>query len=488
MGTAEMKNTNSRKKKMVLIFFAFAVIAAVVVYKIIAANNLPSNIVTASGTIEATEMDISPRVSGRIVKLNVDEGDAVKKGQIIAVLDAKELNARVSQAQGTLLSAEAKLADLVKGSREEKIREAYANYQKALASAQGAKDIYGTVAESHYKSTELKSNLASADANFKSARKQRDAAAAKYKLVKIGPRQEEIDRLKANVTNAKAQMVSAEQDYKRYAALYKEGAISGQQYDSSLALRDSTKASYEAAEANYREAMAGSRPEEIDEAKAELAEADAHLLGTKEVLAAAREAYTDRLQSLQNVQSAKMTNETADAQVKEAKADLDMTLNGSTSDEIREAEGQVEQARGALAEAKSQLGQATIIAPEDGVVTVKSREVGEVVSVGTPIVRIADLNKVWLRVYAPLPTLGKVKVGQKASVRTDAYGTKNYIGKVVSIKEEPEFTPKNVQTAEERVKLVYAVRIDINNRSRELKPGMPADADIILSGTSAEGR
>ena len=480
-----MKALANHRKMRRLIPILLVLVAGLATYRYIVTSRIPKDIVTASGTIEATEMDISPRVSGRIVVLNVDEGDSVKKGQVIAVLDAEELNARVEQTKGTLLSAEAKLADLVKGSREERIREASANYQRALASARGAKDVYGTASESHYKSTELKSNLATAEANYKAARKQRDAAAAGLALVNKGPRQEEIDRLKANLDNAKAQSAMAEQDYKRYAALYKEGAISGQQLDAALASRDSSRASVEAAQANYTAALVGSRPEEKEEAQARLAEAEARLSGAREVLAAAREAFSDRLESLQHVQNAKTTSESANAQLAAAKAELDLTVNGATSEEIRTAQGQVEQARGALAEAKSQLGQVTIIAPEDGVVTVKSREVGEVVSVGTPIIRIANLNKVWLRVYAPLPTLGKIKLGQRAYVLTDTYPGKVYHGQVASIKEEPEFTPKNVQTTEERVKLVYAIRIDIDNRSRELKPGMPADADIKLSVRSA---
>ncbi|HEY3297555.1 MAG TPA: biotin/lipoyl-binding protein [Armatimonadota bacterium] len=309
-----MGETVIHKKKQVVVTFAILIIASLMVFKYISAHRVPSNIVRASGTIEATEMDVSPRVSGRIITLNVDEGDRVTKDQVIAVLYAKELNARVSQAHGNLLAAEARLADLLKGNREEKIRAAYANYQRALVSAHGAKDIYGTASEAHYKSTELKSNLATAEANYKASLRLRDAATANFKLVKTGPRQEDIDRLKANMDNANAQMVSAEQDYKRYSSLYKAGAISGQQYDASLASRDSSKANYEAAQANYNAAIAGSRPEEKDAAAAQLAEAEARLAGAKDVLTAAKEACTDRLQSLQQVESARMTSDTSNAQ------------------------------------------------------------------------------------------------------------------------------------------------------------------------------
>jgi RND family efflux transporter MFP subunit len=151
---------------------------------------------------------------------------------------------------------------------------------------------------------------------------------------------------------------------------------------------------------------------------------------------------------------------------------------GTTRHTVDAARGQVQQAKGLLDQAKARLSQATVTAPDDGIVVGRLREVGEFVGPGTPIVRIANLDKVWLRVYAELPTLGKIKIGQPAQVTTDAYGSKKYSGTVAGISEEPEFTPKNVQTAEERVKLVYAIRIRLNNRSHELKPGMPAEAHL----------
>lgn len=480
----ETKIAHSPKLKILRVLVLLLIVVAIVGVRIhmrMVANSTSKNMVTASGTIEAIEMDISPRVAGRIVALTVDEGDKVKKGQVIAVLDDSELVAQVDQATGTLVTARAKLADLLAGTREEQIRQARANYDKALAGARGSLDVYKTVSESHYKSSELKANLALAESTYKAAVKEREAAAARLALVKEGPRKEEIDRLKANLNQAKAQLKNAEADYNRYAQLYKEGAISGQQSDNALAARDSAKGAAEAAEAKYSEALAGSRSEEIREAEARLAQTDAKLIGARESLSAYKQMYADRLGSRQQMESAKSNSQSATSQVQAAKADLDLLTAGATKDVIEAARGQVEQAEGALNAAKTKRGYTTIVAPADGVVNVKYRELGEYVSPGTPIVKTASLDRVWLRVYAPLPTLGNIKVGQSASVRADTYPGKTYIGRVSSISEEPEFTPKNVQTTEERVKLVYAVRIDLDNKSQELKPGMPADADIRLT-------
>lgn len=482
------KNAHSSKLKVLrlgLLLIVAATIAGIRIHARLVADAAAKHNVTASGTIEAIEMDISPRVAGRIVSLKVDEGDTVKKGQVIAVLDDSELSAQVEQARGALLTSQAKLADLMAGSREEQIRQARADYEKALAGANGSRDVYRTVSESHYKSTELKANLATAEASYKAAQKERAATAARLALVKEGPRKEELESLKASLSQAKAHQKNAEADYNRYAQLYKEGAISGQQLDNALAVRDSSRGAVDAAEAKYQEAIAGSRPQEIEEAEARLAQADARLVGARESLAAYKQIYADRLDSRRQLEGAKSSNEVATSQVQAAKAQLDLLAAGATKDTIKAARGQVEQAQGALNAAKTHLAYTTIVAPADGVVNVKYRELGEYVSPGTPIVKIASLDRVWLRVYAPLPTLGKVKVGQAASVRADTYPGKVYKGRVSSVSEEPEFTPKNVQTTEERVKLVYAVRIDLDNRSQELKPGMPADADIRLTERTA---
>jgi HlyD family secretion protein len=162
-------------------------------------------------------------------------------------------------------------------------------------------------------------------------------------------------------------------------------------------------------------------------------------------------------------------------QVNSAKAQLDLTVNGPTPQEIAAARAAADQAKGTLREARAQLGQLRIYAPESGVVVTKYREVGETVSPGTAIVRIANLDRLWARVYAPLKSLGEVTVGQRAWVRVDLGKGEEVEGSVGSVNSDPEFTPKSVQTSEERVKLVYAVRVLVNNPSHRLKPGMPVD-------------
>jgi HlyD family secretion protein len=117
-------------------------------------------------------------------------------------------------------------------------------------------------------------------------------------------------------------------------------------------------------------------------------------------------------------------------------------------------------------------------APTDGVIKTKIAELGETMAAGSPIVVLLDTSQAWLRVYVPENRYGLIRIGQKAEVTVDSFPGRAFQGSVVEIASEPEFTPKNVQTQEERVKLVYGVKILLDNAEGRLKPGMPADAVI----------
>jgi len=169
----------------------------------------------------------------------------------------------------------------------------------------------------------------------------------------------------------------------------------------------------------------------------------------------------------------------ADAQVAAARAALDLAIAGPTKETINTARARVEQARGTFNTAQSSQGQTKIFAPADGRVTVRNTEPGELVTPGLPIVRVAELQSVWLRVYVPEPQVGKLRLGQRAEITTDT-SAKKYPGRVIDIAEEQEFTPKNVQTKDERIKLVFGVKIAVDNTDGSLKPGMPADAIIFV--------
>jgi len=168
------------------------------------------------------------------------------------------------------------------------------------------------------------------------------------------------------------------------------------------------------------------------------------------------------------------------AALAEAEHRYALVKKGPRQETIEQARAKLNEAEQALAIARTRLSYATLRCPVGGVVLSKNVESGEFVAAGTPIVTIGNLHDVWLRAYIRGPDLGKVKVGQKVRITTDSYPGRIYDGRVSFISSEAEFTPKSVQTERERVKLVYRIKIDIDNPKMELKPGMPADAEIVV--------
>ncbi|MDW8319884.1 MAG: efflux RND transporter periplasmic adaptor subunit [Armatimonadota bacterium] len=443
----------------------------------------PQNAILASGTIEAIEVDVSAKVSGRILKLLVDEGDTVQAGQVIALLDGREIQAQVVQAQGAYEAARARLAELLRGAREEEIRQARASLAQAQAAADGARRTLETVQEMLAKATELKAQMVSAQTAYEAAENAYRQAKAKLELVEAGARSEQVAQAYATVEQAKAQALNAQQDAERAESLYAGGAISKQQLDAAIARRDSARAALGAAEARLAEILAGARAEEREQARAAEAQARAQLEGARRNLLVVQELYTDRLPTRQQLELARTQYRTALEGVAAARARLDMLLAGAREETVQAARAQVEQARGALESARAMTDYLTIRAPVPGRVILKIAEQGELVTPGMPIVRIANLETVWLKVYVPEPNM-RVKLGDRAEVVVDAYPEKRFEGRVTQIADKPEFTPKNVQTKEERVKLVFGVKITLANPKGELKPGMPADATIFLSEAS----
>ena len=141
-----------------------------------------------------------------------------------------------------------------------------------------------------------------------------------------------------------------------------------------------------------------------------------------------------------------------------------------------------ERARSQVALVDSQIQDGVAVSPVAGVVLVKSAEAGEVVGAGTTVAAIGDLDRPWLRGYITESELGRVQLGAQVKVTTDSYPGKVYAGHVTFISSEAEFTPKQIQTPEERVKLVYRIKIEVENPNQELKLNMPADAEILVGG------
>ncbi len=179
----------------------------------------------------------------------------------------------------------------------------------------------------------------------------------------------------------------------------------------------------------------------------------------------------------------------ADTAMKQSQAALqrDQALERVARQNIATAEANIRNAQETLRLAKIMLGYTILRAPFSGVILVRQTELGEVMQPGTPVITLADLDHVWLRAYVSETDLGKIRWGQSATVTTDTYPGKSYPGRISFISSSAEFTPKSVETHQERVTLVYRIKIDVENPTHALKPGMPADALIQLGQSNAQG-
>ena len=248
------------------------------------------------------------------------------------------------------------------------------------------------------------------------------------------------------------------------------------------------EAELKAAEAALRDLEAGSRPQEIAAARATVARAQAEADRLARDFERSSALYSREVISAREYEAANAASDVAGARLREAREALLLVEEGPRKEQVAQARAQVDQAREALKLAKVRLGYGTITAPLSGLVLSENVEAGDYVAPGTPVVTVGDLANVWLRAYIEETDLGRVKVGQPVEVTTDTYPGKKYAGRVSFIASQAEFTPKNVQTRKERVRLVYRIKVDIPNPERELKPGMPADAVIRTEDKGGDAR
>ncbi len=227
--------------------------------------------------------------------------------------------------------------------------------------------------------------------------------------------------------------------------------------------------------------LAGSRHQEIEAARQAILDARADLEQRKKDYARYQAlAEKDEIPTQTRDQAATSVTR-AQAAYDRAQQIYNELKEGTRQEELEVDRANVHQADQNFHLSRIRLSYTVLRAPFNGVVLVRQAELGEVVSPGTPIVTLADLDHLWLRVYVPETDLGKVHWGQSVDVRTDTYPDKIYHGRISLISSEAEFTPKSVQTEKERVTLVYRVKVDVENPNYVLKPGMPADAYIKVN-------
>lgn len=269
-----------------------------------------------------------------------------------------------------------------------------------------------------------------------------DVSAAQSRLneVRKGAREGEVQDAAAGVEGARAEFERAERDYERARSLRDNGDISQSQLDQYRSRFESARALLRQTQERLGLVKEGPRQETVDANVATLARARAALKAGQ-----ANELELQRL-----------------------------------AQEITARRADVEKAQAQIALVDSQLADTVAISPISGVVLVKSASVGEVLAPGTAVLTVGDLAHPWMRAYVGERDLGRVRLNSRVRVTSDSYPGKVYQGRVVFISQEAEFTPKQIQTTEERVKLVYRIKIEIENPGQDLKSNMPVDAEILL--------
>lgn len=235
-----------------------------------------------------------------------------------------------------------------------------------------------------------------------------------------------------------------------------------------------------AAEAKYNLVRKGSRDEDINVVNQTLIQAQANYDLAKADYERFKVLFESNSITQKQFQEIETRFNIAQSQLRGAEESFSKIKNISRPEEIKQAEANYLNSVANVDLIKKRIRDSYIISPINGFIVKKFFEVGETIGLGASTFMIADLSKVNLVVYVSETNLGNVKLGQVAEIKTDTFKDKVYKGKVIFISPEAEFTPKNIQTKDERTKLVFAVKIEIPNTNFELKAGMPADAKIIL--------
>jgi len=261
-----------------------------------------------------------------------------------------------------------------------------------------------------------------------------------------GSRRQEIEGAEASVRRAEAELDRAKGDWDRAQVLFGNEDISRAQFEAYRAAFEASQATLEESRERSAIIREGPRKEDIEFARAAVAQARAGM---------------ELAESLK----------------------LDIKGNEQALDTIR---AEMEAVEAQIAVLDIQLEDTELISPLTGVVLVKAAEEGEVVPLGSPILVVGDLQHPWVRGYLAETDLGRVKLGDHVRVTTDSYPGKIYWARVSFISSEAEFTPKQIQSEQERVKLVYRMKVDISNEDQELKLNMPVDAEILVGSSGRE--
>jgi len=393
-----------------------------------------------SGVVEARQYDLAFELPGSLAEMRVEDGAAVKKGDVLALLDKRETEKRWLAAQAQLAASQARLEELQNGSRAEDIEAAEARVAEAAAEVERLEN--GPTAQ----------ELARVFHQKESARQQ-------ALLKKNGYRDEDVEQARARLEGSKADLVAARLDLDRYQALLDEGAAP-------QAVVDEKRRRYETAQAQVRE-----RTEALEELREGFRSEE--VAASEEQFLAAQAQFQD----LQNGTRPELVDG-AVARLQRVQAEAEKLRNGTRPEALEAARESVKQLEAEGARLQVVLDKMELRSPVDGIVSARSFEAGETVAAGTAVVQVTARSDIWVNIFLPETELGRVPLGASCEVTADSLSAALQ-GEVTYISPTAEFTPRFVQTERERVMLVYRAEVKVDNPDGALKPGMPADVQVL---------
>ena len=433
---------------MILIALALASLAGC------AGDGNSTGAVKASGRVSANEVDIGPEIGGQVVEVRVQEGDAVKAGDVLFRLDDKLLRAQEDQAKAAVQTADAALTAARAQAEAARVQQSLAIQNARLQDQKSRVDAWAADQSSeinlpiwYFQKTE---QIGAAEDEVKAAETYLKDQAANLDQALNKTSNAGFVSTEKRLAGAQAAFVVAVDVLDQAKSAKNNDTLNTAATDThDQALKD-----LEAAQLEYRRVVTTNTAKEVLEARSRVAIAQARLDNARDRLSALQSGD----QSLQ-LEAARAGVTQADAVVSQTGASL-------------------AQAKAALQTITVQIEKSTVRAPVAGVILSLSLEVGEIASPGGVVLTIGQLDQVELLVYVPESVYGKVKIGQVVSIQVDSFPGKTFDGKVSAIANEAEFTPRNVQTVDGRKTTVYAVKIAVPNPDQSLKPGMPADVTI----------
>lgn len=410
--------------------------------------------VSGSGYIESTDVQIMAEIGGRIAAITADEGDLVTPGMVLVRLDDALLTAQLEQARAGLQMAQATLDKVEVGARPVEIQKAEALVAQAEAAERAAYRAWQDAIV-------LRDNPQDLDTQIDLARAKVDVSV--YQLTSASANTDAA-QLSMDALGRTAGLMHDGVDYSK--TLPNGKTISGH-IDFASGMINDVMDQWNRATTGWWQSWIG--------------------VNTASILRASAAQYLQDLREMRNdpqalkaqVDKSAAGYAEAQAQTKAAQASLALIRAGATPEQKLAARAQVDQAKARVAKVETQLGKAVLSSPLAGIVTQRAVEVGEMAIPNATLLTVSQPDEVDLTIYVPEDEVARAEVGASADVIVDSYPNRAFRGQVSFIATDAEFTPKNVQTPEERVNLVFAVKIHIPNPGLELKAGMPADAVLV---------